>query len=201
MNRSTILPIIPGESSWKLGDVLMVSTLAKSPVPVRLSLRYSNGCVRSHSVRAVNYDRNSLRVLSPEQFEKGTTLSVLAPFFDGITTCWVFGISKSRQQPGLFEMDLQFAKKPVLVPQLPAKRHKQPRLAERDAMREPVELLMKSLHRLPPAPFSEVIHELSPESRSTALVATAAAVIFLLEGKGLVNRDRLVQHVREACKQ
>ncbi|MBF8305381.1 MAG: hypothetical protein HW398_569, partial [Acidobacteria bacterium] len=55
--------------------------------------------VISHNERALSYDEKSLRVLSSREFEKGTTLSVLAPFFEGIATCWVFGIARSREQP------------------------------------------------------------------------------------------------------
>lgn len=176
----------------------MVTTLAKSPVPVRLSLRYSNGIVLTQSARALSYDENSLRVLSSQPFEQGATLSVLASFFDGITTCWVFGISRSRDRPGLFELDIQFAKKSVLVSQSPAARQKQPR---QPARQEPIEHLLTGLYRLPPLRFSQVLREISPESRFAALVAATAAVIFLLQEKGIVNLGRLVQNVREATKQ
>ena len=169
-----------------------------------MSVRYSNGLVLTHNARALSYDENSLRVLSSQPFEKGTTLTVLAPFLEGIATCWVFGVANSQEQPGLFEMVLQFAKKPVLVSpsvsQSPAARRKQPRQAERAAMQESIERLITGLYRLPPPPFSEVLRELPKESRSAALVAAAAAVIFLLQGKGLVNTGRLIQHVREAMK-
>jgi len=179
----------------------MVTTLAKTPVPVRLSLRYSNGIVLTHNARALSYDENSLRVLSSQPFEKGATLSVLAPFFEGITTCWVFEIAGSKDQPGYFELDLQFVKKPVLVSQSPVVRRKLPRKAEQVAVREAIERLITGLYRLPSPPFSQVLRELPPESRSTALVAAAAAVIFTLQRKGLVNLDRLVRNVREAAKQ
>ena len=179
----------------------MVTTLSKTPVPVRLSLRYSNGIVLSHNARALSYDEASLRVLSSHPLEQGATLSVLAPFFDGITTCWVFGISRSPEQPGYFELDLQFAKKPILVSQSPVARRKQPRQAERVAAQGAIERLITGLYRLPPPPFSQVLRELPPESRSAALVASAAAVIFLLHEKGIVNLGRLVQNVREATKQ
>ena len=179
----------------------MVTTLAKTPVPVRLSLRYSNGLTVTHNARALSYDENSLRVLSSQPFEQGATLSVLVPFFDGITTCWVVGIVGSKDQPGYFELDLQFVKKPILVSQSPAARRKQPRRAEHAAARETIEQLITGLYRLPPPPFSQAIRELPPESRSPALVASAAAVIFLLHEKGLVNLGRLVQNVREAAKQ
>jgi hypothetical protein len=179
----------------------MATSLEKSLVPVRLSLRYSNGIVLTHSARALRYDENSLRILSSQPFERGATLSVLAPFVDGIATCWVFGISGSTEQPGYFELDLQFVKKPVLVPQSPAPRRKLPRRADRVAAQEAIETLITGLYRLPPPPFSQVIRELPPESRSTALVTTAAAVIFILQRKGLVNLGRLIEHVREAAQQ
>jgi hypothetical protein len=167
-----------------------------------MSIRYSNGLVLTHAARALSYDENSLRVLSSQPFEKGTTLTVLAPFFEGIATCWVFGVANSQEQPDLYEMILQFAKKPILVSPSapPSTRRKLPRQAERAAMQESIERLITGLYRLPPPPFSQVLRELPPESRSAALVASAAAVIFLLQGKGLVNTGRLIQHVREATQ-
>lgn len=174
----------------------MTTVVSKSPVPVRLSLRYSNGLTLTHNARALSYDEDSLRVLSTQQFEQGMTLSVLAPFFDGITTCWVFGIARSKEQPGYFELELQFAKKPVLVPQSPSGKRSQ----SRPAMQESVERLITGLYRLPAPPFSRVIRELPPEMRPAALVAAAAAAIFLLQEKGLVNLDRLVREIREAIR-
>jgi hypothetical protein len=179
----------------------MVTPLAKTPVPVRLSLRYSNGIVLTHNARALRYDEDSLRVLSNQPFEQGAALSVLAPFFDGITTCWVFGISKSPEQPGYFELDLQFAKKPIFVSQSPVARRKLPRHADRVAAQEAIDRLITGLYRLPPPPFSQVIRELLSELHPTALAASGAAVIFLLHEKGIVNLGRLVHDVREATKQ
>ena len=178
----------------------MVTTLAKSPVPVRLSLRYSNGMVVSHNTRALSYDENSLRVLSNCGFEKGTTLTVLAPFFEGITTGWVFGIARSQEQPGYYELVLQLDKKPVSAPATAAVQPKQPNLPPSDAMQEATEKLIAGLYRVPPPRFSRVLEEIPPELRPASLVISVTAVIFLLQTKGHVNLSRLVQDVREATK-
>ena len=172
----------------------------KSPVPVRLSLRYANGMVISHNTRALGYDEKLLRVLSSQPFEKGTTLSVLAPFFEGIATCWVFGIARSKEQPGYYELVLEFARKPeaVVVP-APAART-QPSAPQRSEMKEAVERLTAGLYRLPTPRFSQALREIPSEQRSLALIAAAAAVIFLLQEKGLVDLGRLVREARKAVK-
>lgn len=154
--------------------------------------------VVSHNARALSYDEKSLRVLSSQPFEKGTTLSVLAPFFEGTATCWVFGISKSQEQPGNFELVLEFAKKPALVAASPAAPQRQANSPEQIEMREAIELLTVGLYRLPAPRFSQVLREIPAELRSPALIAAAAAVIFLLQEKGLVDLSRLVGAAREA---
>lgn len=174
----------------------MTTVVSNSPVPVRMSLRYSNGLTLTHNARALSYDEGSLRVLSSQKFEQGMTLSVLAPFFDGITTCWVFGIARSKQQPGYFELDLQFAKKPVLVSQSAKGKRSRPR----HAMQETIDRMVTGLYRLPAPPFSRVIRELPSDMRPAALVAAAAAAIHILQGKKLVDMDRLVREIREAIK-
>jgi len=177
-----------------------VTTLIKSLEPVRLSLRYANGMVISHNARALSYDEKSLRVLSSQQFEKGTTLSVLAPFFEGITTCWVFGIARSREQPGYYELVLEFAKKPAIAAAPSSAQRAQPNPTQRNEMREAIENLTTGLYRLPAPRFSQVLRELPSELRSLALTASAAAVIFLLQEKGLVDLNRLVREARKGVK-
>jgi hypothetical protein len=178
----------------------MAPTLLKSPVTVRLSLRYSNGVVESHNARALTYDESSLRVLSSREFEKGTTLSVFAPFLDGIATCWVFGITRSDELPGHFELFLQFAKKPGLVTVSPLAAQKQRSAPRSDLLQEATELLINGLYRLPPPRFSRVLQEIAPDLRPAALVSAAAAVIFLLQQKGLANLARLIGEVQEAAR-
>jgi hypothetical protein len=80
-------------------------------VPVRLSCRYSNGTVVSYAARAVSYDDSSLRVLSAENFEKGVTLNVLAPFMDGLISCKVCSTSRIPEQLAYFELELKVLKK------------------------------------------------------------------------------------------
>jgi len=179
----------------------MAATISKSPTPVRLSLRYSNGVVVSHNARALACDENSLRLLSSQEFEKGSTLTVLAPFLDGIATCWVFGCVRSRELPGCFELVLHFAKKPAFaaVSALARPQEQKQRTSLRDeALQDATELLINGLYRLPPPQFSQVLHEIPPELRSPALVSAAAAVIFLLQQKGSVNLVRLIGDVRKA---
>lgn len=178
----------------------MVITLIKSPAPVRLSLRYANGMVVSHNARALSYDEKSLRLLSSQQFEKGTTLSVLAPFFEGIATCWVIGIARSQEQPGYFELVLEFAKEPTLVAAPASAPRTQRNQPHQNEMREAIERLTTGLYRLPSPRFSQVLLELPSDLRSLALTASAAAVIFLLQEKGLVDLGRLVREARKGVK-
>ena len=49
-----------------------------APVPISLSIRHPSGWVASYGARALAYDDSSLRVLSSEDFEKGTQLRVRA---------------------------------------------------------------------------------------------------------------------------
>jgi hypothetical protein len=183
----------------------MAAIISKSPTPVRLSLRYSNGVVESHNVRAIGYDENTLRVVSSREFEKGSTLTVLAPFLEGISTCWVFGCARSQELPGSFELVLQFAKRPVFATASPTPlphQQKQRAPARHDAMmQEATELLINGLYRLPPPRFSQVLHEIPAELRSAALVSAAAAVVFLLQQKGLVNLGRLIGDVQKGVRE
>jgi hypothetical protein len=156
--------------------------------------------VISHNARALSCDEKSLRVLSSQQFEKGTTLSVLAPFFEGIATCWVIGIARSQEQAGYFELVLEFAKKPAIVAVPASAPRAQRNQPHQNEMREAIERLTTGLYRLPSPRFSHVFRELPSELRSLALTASAAAVIFLLQEKGLVDLNRLVREARKGVK-
>ena len=69
-----------------------------SPIAIRLSCRYSNGTVVSYVGRALHLDDSQLRVLSAETFESGVQLSVLAPFWDGISSCRVVEMKECRRK-------------------------------------------------------------------------------------------------------
>jgi hypothetical protein len=156
--------------------------------------------VISHNARALSYDEKSLRVLSSQQFDMGTTLSVLAPFLEGIATCWVIGVVRSQEQPGYYELALEFARKPAVVAvSAPAPRAQRTQSYQSE-MGEAIEQLTTGLYRLPPPRFSQVLRELPSELRSLALTASAATVIFLLREKGLVDLNRLVREARKARK-
>ena len=100
-----------------------------APVPISLSIRHSSGRVASYGARALAYDDSSLRVLSSEDFEKGTQLNVRAPFLEGVVSCLVSAVSRKRVQPGYFELDLRFLRKPPTEVQ-PKKKAAQPILPE-----------------------------------------------------------------------
>ena len=84
-----------------------------APVVIRMTCRYSNGIIVTYGGHALAYDSSSLRVLSGDNFEKGISLRVIAPFLDGIAACRVASSSRSQEQPGRFEVELRFLKKPV----------------------------------------------------------------------------------------
>ena len=177
----------------------MAADFHDSPVPIRLSLRYPNGLVLSRVARALSCDDKTLRVLSSERYEAGTTLTVVAPFLQGISTCWVLGISRNQEQPGYFEIVLGFVKKPVAVAAPASARRKQPSQEERNAIAEAVEMLTAGLYRLPAPKISRVLKEIPAEMRGLSLMAAAAAVIHLLREKGLVKVSLLFRNVREVA--
>lgn len=168
-----------------------------APVPIRLTCRYSNGTVVSYGARALAYDDSSLRVLSSEGFEKGISLNVLAPFLGGIASCRVAGASRSSQQPGYFELQLKFLKKPLPAAQ---QMKEAPQASARKGVPEDLaraaEELAERLESARGQLFSEVLKRAPASPRPLFLLVSAAAVLLLLQEKGLLDARHVLETVR-----
>ena len=190
----------------------------KGPVPVRLAYRYPNGGMVSYAARAVSYDGNSLRVLVNEGFEEGMSLAVMAPFLKGLKTGWVSEASRSKDQPGYYEILLRVGKGNGSVltgvseevfqgaaraGQLdgvePAGR-KQPARVVPEVIAQAAEELANALYRLPVPRFSQALQWIPAKSRPLALLAAVAAAVHLLEEKGLVDTTYLFRTVKGAVR-
>ncbi len=213
--RVRLRPAVAGERST-------MDDFRSEPVAVRLAYRYPNGSMVSYSARALTRGEESLRVLVNEQFEKGTALSVWAPFQDGLTTYRVFRAFKSKKQPGYFEVILRLgdaAPSPVR-----AKTKKQVRgepaspetdgtaqLQVAQAVQPPPALppisvagaaqrLADVLAQTPSCRFSEAMGRIPAESRTLALMAAVAAVISRLEERDLVHTRSLFVRAKELAR-
>ena len=106
-------PAFPHESAVPAGSCEPIGEdFHSAPVLIRMICRYSNGIMVTYGGHALAYDQSSLRVLSADNFEKGINLSVMASFLDGIAACRVASSSRCQEQPGRFELELRFLKKP-----------------------------------------------------------------------------------------
>ena len=190
----------------------------KGPVPVRLAYRYPNGSMVSYAARAVSYDGMSLRVVVNEGFQEGVSLTVMAPFLEGLTAGRVSRASRSKDQPGYYEIILRVGKGNGSVltgaseevfqgtagaGQLdgvePAGR-KQPARVVPEAIAQAAEELSSALYRLPIPRFSQALQWTPVKSRPLALLAAVAAAVHLLEEKGLVNTTYLFRTVKGAVR-
>ena len=182
----------------------MAEDLRSAPVAIRLAVRYANGNVISYGARALAYDEKSLHILSSEDFEKGTTLKVLAPFLKGIATCRVAWTA--RRQSQYFEIVLRFAGKPGKVSSLirsrpeadtgeqaAPQRPTQERATQivRDEVAEAAERFADRLERTPSRRFSQVLAETPSALRSQFLLVAASATVLFLQEKGLLDSPRV----------
>lgn len=169
-----------------------------APVPIRMSCRYSNGLTVSYGARALAYDDSSLRVLSSEDFARGITLNIFAPFWEGITACRVAASARNRKQPAYFELELSLLKKP-----LPAARAKKKPAVEqtRKAIPQKVafaaEQMAAALELAADKGISQVWRQLPPSRRPLFLTVSAAAVLLLLQEKGLLDVQNLLAGAKE----
>ena len=194
------------------------------PVPIRLAYRYPNGSVVSYAARAVSYDGAYLRLIVNEGFEEGISLAVMAPFLEGLTTGRVSAASRSKNQPGYYEVVLRFGKgngsvlagaserqeqaeglqEPVGPGQLDRAEktlgRKQPARIVPEAIAQAAEELASALYRLPAPRFSQALQWIPAKSRPLALLTAVAAMVHLLEEKGLVNSTHLFRTVKGAHK-
>ncbi|MBI4442484.1 MAG: hypothetical protein HY649_03810 [Acidobacteria bacterium] len=164
-----------------------------TPVPIRLSCRYSNGAVVSYGARALAYDDSSLQVLSSENFEQGIRLNILAPFLQGIVSCRVVAASRSREQPAYFELNLRILKKPPpAAPQKKLPVEAVSRLLPEEAALAARELAGR-LERGDTLRWAHIIEEIPASQRPVYLTVTAAAVALLLQDKGTLDLRHLME--------
>ncbi|HWP83594.1 MAG TPA: hypothetical protein VNN17_00250 [Terriglobia bacterium] len=186
----------------------MTEPAMTQPVPIRLAYRYPNGCLLTYSARAIAYDARSIQVLTNEEFEPGLTVSVLAPFLEGLTTARVQSVVKSRKNPGYCEMvlllgEVRKAASAAEIDKGDGRMGGAGSLAgaesgDRSArplpelVAEAAEKLAYELRKLPPRGMAHVLAEIPPDLRSLSLVVAIAATLRLLEEKKhLVARQLL----------
>jgi len=180
------------------------------PVPIRLAYRYPNGSMVGYAARAVSYNGTSLRLIVNESFEEGMSLAVMAPFLGGLTTALVSAASRSKKQPGYYEIVLRLGKANGTTVAAPSEGQEQADPAERgagrkqparmvpEAIAQAAEELANALYRLPAPRFSQALQWTPAKSRSLALLAAVAAAVHLLEEKGFVNSTHLFRPVKGA---
>ena len=202
----------------------MAEVVAAQPIPIRLAYRYPNGCMISYSARATGREDDAVRVIVNEEFEEGITLSVIAPFLDGLTTARVHSVKRSRKNPGYFEVILRIGEEGVAGhgsggggdgltaaengiaaddgPVVSEVRGAKPKnaVAVPDQAIEAAEKLAYELSKLPARNLSKVFQEIPSEMRFMSLLVAIAAVIHLLQTKGHVEVRRVIGNAREARK-
>ena len=194
----------------------MAKAEAAKPVPIRLAQRYPNGSMISYSARAIAHDEISACVLVNEEFETGTKLSIMAPFLDGLTSARVFSVTRSRTQPGYFEVFLQIGEATDAAEHLKAnsQNHKsgkrkrragtaeesqaenasraKPQTVVPELVSEAAHKLSDELAKLPAPRLFEALNGIPSGLRAMSLLAAVAAAIHLLEKKGHVEARRLL---------
>jgi hypothetical protein len=187
----------------------MPQAVATKAVPIRLAYRYPNGCMISYSARAVSRKASSIRIIVNEEFDEGTSLAVMAPFLDGLTMGRVSAVSRSKKQPGYFEIILQFGEGELshsgesLEEEQPEMGAGAPRHATRP---EPVSSdfgeaateLIQKLEVVPPPPLWDALQRMDDGSREPGLFVAVGAALQLLDEKGIVQARPLVSGSKEA---
>ena len=167
-----------------------------APVPILMSVRYSNGMLFQSRGRALFYNSSSLRVLSPEPFEEGILVNVSAPFLKGITSCSVSSTLRTPERPGYFELDLRFVTNPVPVPGIKGIKEN----AEKDSPPFPIpkgvtlaaQQFASRLEQSSTLRFSQVLQEIQPAQRPLFQAVSAIAVMLLLQDKAALDLRRLL---------
>jgi len=181
-------------SEQKLSPETIGENFQSAPVPILMSVRYSNGMLSHFRGRALSYNASSLRVLSAEPFEKGILVNVSAPFLKGIASCSVSSALRTPERPGYFELVLRFTTGPV-----PATGVKQNAGMISSLLPIPKEVTMAAqqfanrLERAESLRFSQVLQEIPPAQRPLFEAVSAAAVMLLLQDKAALDLRRLLK--------
>ena len=169
-----------------------------NPVAIRISCRYVNGSVVHYGARALFCGEFSLRILCPQYFEPGITLQVLARFLEGLTTCRVSAIRRSRKQRGNLELDLEFVEEPVpATAEIPEIVPEKARRTVPEELALAAKKLAGQLERDSTKRLSQVLEAFPAASRRPALFAGVAALLLLLGEKDLAYLRHVLAAVRE----
>ena len=164
-----------------------------APIPVLLGVRYTNGMVLNYRARAISYDGTTLRVLSPERLETGIAVTILAPFLTKVGSCSILSVTRNRERPGYFEIELKFSKKPV-----PAEMLIEDVATEAPLSFTPAGVSLAAqefavlLERGESQRFSQVLQQLHPKRRPFFGAVSALALMLLLQDKEILDIRRLL---------
>ena len=125
-------------------------------------------------------------------------MRVHARFLEGLTTCRVSTIRRSRKQRGNFEFELEFVEEPLAAaPEIRVTApEKAGRTAPEELARAAKELAVR-LERDKTRRLSQVLEEFPAGSRRLALFASVAALLLLLGEKNRADLQHLLAAARE----
>lgn len=187
-------------------------------VPVQLSCRYANGMVMKYSGRLVSWDGESnLHVLSTEKFDVGIALTAVSSRLTAPTACRVARVTRSVDQPGFFLIELLAAvgaAKPVsastAISVSASVSAALPSVLEAvvaqgtanvpvpESFRAAADLLGSRLILADEqATLADVLSGVTPAQVELCVWAAAAAVLRLVDRKGLADSRSLVRSLLE----
>ncbi len=166
-----------------------------SPVPIRMSCRFSNGITLNYYARAVTCTDRMLRAISVNPFERGIQLVISAPFLDGIARCRVAGVTRSKRHASCFEVELRFIDSPI--PLLLEDAASSPCLPEPPLLVDDIVVaasgLASTLEASIGIPFATAFAQARLPDRHHALLAVIAATFLVLEEKGFAKCNLALQ--------
>ena len=166
-----------------------------SPVPIRMSCRFSNGITLNYYARAVTCTDRMLRAISVNPFERGIQLVIAAPLGDGIVRCRVVGITRSKRHASCFEVDLRFIDSPT--PLLLEDAASAPCLADAPLLVDDIMAAASGLGSALEAsigiPFATAFAQARLHDRHPAILAAIAATFLVLEEKGFAKCNLALQ--------
>lgn len=142
----------------------------------------------SYVARALGFDGKTLRVLSKDSFERGVSLTVMASMLPKPVPMRVTSVTRSADQPGYFIVELH--------PVVPVK------FTIGQTTLGPLEMAAAVLAaRLsaagPGITVEQALAMLDPGERGPCIKAAAAAVLLLLQSKGVLDPVPLLFSVKE----
>lgn len=154
---------------------------ADDSIAVRLTCRSAGGQVTSYSGRVLELRGKAMSVLLGERIEPGISLTGTCSLLPGPTIMRLTNIGPSEAEPGSFVAELSL----LLAPKTTG------REAPADVARSAAAAAARRLSQaLPGATLAQAFR--GGEQLPEQLQAVAAAVLHLLERRGLVNLDALL---------